>query len=107
MGTRNNAEVSWDQVKLRCDALKARNVGDKKIQDIDFIESIYVGKLSAQYFANMPVNTLDNALLEIKAGLHRATLDPRLPSGKVGKESYLQGENWRDFSSRVSELTDH
>ena len=104
MGTRN-AQISWDEVEQRCNVLKERGVGDKNVQDIDFLKSVYVGKLSEQYFATTPINTLDNVLLEIRAGLHRATLNPQLPMGKVGKQSYLQGENWRDFSRRVGELT--
>ena len=105
MGTKS-AELSWDEVARRCIALKERGIGDENIHDIEFLKSVYVGRLSEEYFADTPINTLDNVLLEIKAGLHRATIDPRLPAGKVSKQSYLQGENWRDFSSRVGEFTD-
>lgn len=104
MGTKD-ATLSWDNVQLQCEALKSRSIGDKKILDIDFIKSVYVGKLSEQYFANMPINTLDNVLLEIEAGLHRATVNSRAPSAKVRRQSYLQGRNWRDFSSRMGAMT--
>ena len=104
MGTKD-AEIDWGEVESRCDALRRRGVGDKSMHDIDFLKSVYVGKLSEKYFADTPLNTLDNVLLEIKAGLHRATINPRSPVGKVGRQSYLQGENWKEFSSRVDEMT--
>ncbi len=104
MGTKD-AEIDWDEVQARCETLKARGVGDKTMHDVNFIKSAYVGRLSEQYLAGAPLNTLNNVLLEIKAGLHRATLNPRLPTGKLGGQSYLQGESWQAFSSRVDEIT--
>ncbi len=100
MGT-NGAEINWDEVASRCDLLNTRGVGDKTMHDIVFIKSVYVGRIAEQYVAGTPLNTLNNVLLEIKAGLHRATLNPRLPAEK----SYLQGESWKAFSSRVGEMT--
>lgn len=101
MGTKE-ATVSWDEVERRCRELADRGVGDESVQDIDRVRAAYVGALSDEYFSNIPINTLDNALLEISAGLHRATLDPRLSA--VGRDFYLQGENWKDFCNRIGEF---
>ena len=104
MGTKD-AKLSWDHIEARCNVLQARNVGDRSIHDIDFIRSAYQGQLSQEYFADKPINTLNNALLEITAGLHRAILDLRKPLGRVGKDSYLLGANWKNFSNRMSTFT--
>ena len=65
--------------------------------------SAFVGKLSKSYYAEKPVNTLDNALLEIKAGLHRATLDFR-SLNEQGRDKYLQGKNWDRFWGQSGEF---
>lgn len=104
MGTKN-ANISWDNVEKRCRELAARDIDDKDIQDVEFLKSVYVGQLSNKPFTKTPINTLNNALLEITAGLHRATYDLRSPGTSVGRKFYLRGENWKDFSSRLSDLT--
>ena len=104
MGTKN-AEISWSDVEMRCRALAARDIDDRDVQDVEFLRSVYVGQLSEKPFTNSSINTLDNALLEITAGLHRATYDPRSPNTKVGREFYLRGENWKEFSRRLGDLT--
>ena len=103
MGTKD-AVLDWEQIESRCNELKKRDVGDRGVQRIGFMRSLYLGKLSAEYFADTPINTLDNALLEIKAGLRRSTTDPRKRRGTVGRDSYLSGENWRVFSRRTDRL---
>ena len=79
------------------------DVDDPALQNMNFVDSLYIGELSEEQFANVPINSLDNVLLEIAAGRHRATRDRRKPSDIVDQGSYLRGENWRAFLARISE----
>ena len=103
MGTKN-AEISWTTVATRCADLAAR-LDDPRLREPEFLKSTYVGRLSKRYCNSEVLNTLDNARLEIMAGLHKVTLDPRAARGRVDKDAYLQGENWKAFLQKRNQFT--
>ena len=99
LGGKGDVNIAWDEVETRCQDLEARGLGDDRTRDFSLVKQMYVGRLADMDFENVQVNTLNNARLEIEAGLHRVTLDPR-KTKQTGADAYLQGENWELFSRR-------
>lgn len=106
LGT-HGAAFHWQQVDERCRQLSIRtNIKDRHLASGEAIRSLIVGQLSADRFIGVKRNTLDNASLEIAAGLRKATWDPRKSHGAVGTENYLLGTNWLRFQSTLSQYVD-
>ena len=100
LGTKDTA-VDWDEVEARGRAYALRDdVKDPLLRDADYVKSLYVANLSEEQFPNARINTLENSILEITAGLHRATHD-RNQANKLNENPYLRGEIWKAFLQKM------
>ena len=68
---------------------------------------LIVGELKPEAFADSPLNTLDNALIEIQAGRFWVLKDLRRnrKSGNL-KNEFLSGKHWLDFNLQLHAQTD-
>lgn len=100
LGTKDTA-VDWDEVEARGRAYALRDdVKDPLLRDADYVKSLYVANLSEEQFPNARINTLENSILEITAGLYRATYD-RNQANKLNENPYLRGEIWTAFLQKM------
>ena len=88
-----------------CADLKtAGRVDDALMLDADALLGLRVGALDSRHFKDVPLNTLDNARIEIDAGRRKITQNPRTrKSGDDEQEPYLVGNAWIEFDKRFSE----
>lgn len=99
LGTKNR-EIDWSRIETRFQTLATRRgLTDSVLLDEDFAKSLFVTKLSKEQLADVRINTLENAILEITAGRHRATYDRRKhkPTSDSRADAYLRGEIWSAF----------
>ena len=99
LGTKNR-EIDWSRIETRFQTLATRRgLTDSVLLDEDFAKSLFVAKLSKEQLADVRINTLENAILEITAGRHRATYDRRKhkPTSDSRADAYLRGEIWSAF----------
>ncbi len=68
---------------------------------------LIVGVLKDQAYSSAPINTLDNALLEIDAGKFWVLKDLRTQRPEDNLENgFLMGKNWRTFMNQLFEDTE-
>ena len=80
----------------------------KGISDILSLNAqlLIVGTLNKSAFTSAPINTLDNALLEIDAGKFWITKDLRPNRSPDNLETvFLSGANWKIFTIQLQENT--
>ena len=103
LGTKDS-KLDWDEMDNRFHASVTQHaVKDPVLQAEDFASSLYVANLSEQQLADVRINTLENAILEITAGRHRATHDRRKSKAASTSptNSYLRGEIWTAFLQKM------
>jgi spermidine synthase len=115
-GTKSNAPTvglcAWqDDKEWQTEALAKKVVdfrNEKRISDVLALNAqlLIVGVLKEDAFSSAPVNTLDNALLEIDAGEFWITKDlrPRRQADTL-ENGFLSGPNWKRFSRQLLERT--
>ena len=80
----------------------------KGIKDVLSLNAqlLIVGTLDTEAFSSAPINTLDNALLEIDAGKFWITKDLRPNRSPDNLENgFLSGDNWKSFTLELYENT--
>ena len=104
LGTKD-AENAWSQMEVGFQESTTRHgVKDATLLAEGYANSLFVANLSQEQFAGIPINTLENAILEINAGRHRATHDRRQsgPASSSRKDSYLRGEVWNAYLKKMN-----
>ncbi len=99
-------DKQWETEDLVGKIQKIRN--QKGIADVLSLNAqlLIVGTLDRQAFSSSPINTLDNALLEIDAGKFWITKDLRANRSPDNLENgFLSGANWKAFTLRLHENT--
>ncbi len=100
-------DQSWDTQELVNKIQEIRK--QKGISDILSLNAqlLIVGTLNEKAFSSAPINTLDNALLEIDAGRFWITKDlrPNRPPDTL-ENGFLSGANWKRFTLELYENTD-
>ena len=97
----------WEAQDLvdRIQAYRVANGGLDKVVDNSHV--LIVGALKENVFEDAPINTLDNAILEIDAGRFWITKDLRKKQPPVTlKNGFLSGPNWLPFLKQIIEDTD-
>ncbi len=107
LGTNDSelSELAQREIEDRCNRFADRVDFDPKLRTPGFAKALFVRQLTPEQFENVEANTLDNAILEISAGLHRATHDRRPSKSKNQQDSYLRGHAWRAFLQKMRQST--
>ena len=87
------------------DIRKQKDVSDKMVRNAHLLVN---GTLSADQFADVSINTLDNASLELNAGRFWLLKDLRSnrPADDLSN-GFLSGANWKKFLTKLHEQTTH
>ena len=97
----------WENLDLINKVRQIRN--EKGILDIPSLNAqlLIVGTLDREAFSSSPINTLDNALLEINAGKFWITKDirPNRPPDNL-ENGFLSGDNWKAFILELYEKSE-
>lgn len=99
-------DKSWETQELVDKIQEIRK--QKGISDVLSLNAqlLIVGTLTQEAFSSAPINTLDNALLEIKAGKFWITKDLRPNRTPDHLENgFLSGTNWKTFILQLYENT--
>jgi len=84
---------------------KTNRVNDEELFDPNLVNGYYLGLINPSVLEDVPLNTLDNARIEILAGQRKVTRSPRQSDASdVGQEPYLVDDAWTDFEQRLSEF---
>ena len=98
---------TWETADLRAKIESFRS--QKNIKDT-LIHNAYwllAGVLNADQYSDVPLNTLDNALLELDASRHWILKDLRTKKGeRDASDSFISGENLRSFMRKLHQDTD-
>ncbi|CAL1125136.1 unnamed protein product [Cladocopium goreaui] len=105
VGWKNSQFNPWALAE-NCSALKQlRSFSDTELTEPNAVGRLYLGPISSSKFTEDPLNTLDNARIEILAGRRKITRDPRQgDAASSDQEPYLVGPAWKDFERRLPEL---
>ena len=99
-------DKQWETEELVDKIQEIRN--QKGIKDVLSLNGqlLIVGTLDKEAFSSAPVNTLDNALLEIDAGKFWITKDLRPNRSPDSLENgFLSGANWKAFTLELYDRT--
>ena len=99
-------DKQWETEDLVDKIQKIRK--QKGIKDVLSLNGqlLIVGTLDQEAFSSAPINTLDNALLEIDAGKFWITKDLRPNRSPDNLENgFLSGANWKSFTLQMYENT--
>ena len=99
-------DKQWETEDLVDKIQKIRK--QKGIKDVLSLNGqlLIVGTLDKEAFSSAPINTLDNALLEIDAGKFWITKDLRPNRSPDNLENgFLSGANWKSFTLQMYENT--
>jgi len=100
-------DAEWETAELvkKIGAIRSQ----KRIKDALAVNAhlLIVGVLKAQAYSSAPINTLDNALLEIEAGKFWVLKDLRAqrPADTL-ENGFLSRENWKRFMRQLFENTE-
>jgi len=99
-----SGRLDLSHVSERCELLRQHGgIDDEELLSASGIESLYVGRLDSQVVEDAPVNTLNNAIVEILAGRTRVLRAPRLRETEHEPEqAYLVGEQWTEFEGQFA-----
>ena len=93
--------LNWSTVKDKIPSIvNEHGLTDPALQSESFPNDLLLAIISNDQYANHRINTLENAILEIVAGKHRATYERR-PSKTGTDEPYLRGERWDAFVQKT------
>ena len=97
----------WDTQRMvdEIQAYRKNNGGLDSV--VDNLQLLVIGTLKENVFESAPINTLDNAILEIEAGRFWITKDLRKsPLTDNFETGFLSGKNWVDFVAKLINNTD-
>ena len=100
-------DAAWETADLvkKIGAIRSQ----KRVKDVLAVNAhlLIVGVLKDQAYSSAPINTLDNALLEIEAGKFWVLKDLRRdrPADTL-ENGFLSGENWKRFMRQLFEDTE-
>ena len=81
-----------------------KNIKDTLIHNAYWL---LAGVLNADQYSDVPLNTLDNALLELDASRHWILKDLRTKKGeRDASDSFISGENLRSFMRKLYQDAD-
>ena len=100
-------DAMWDAADIIGNVKAMRNqkgISDRFARNAQLL---VIGVLKDQVYASAPINTLDNALLEIEAGKFWVLKDLRRkrPADTL-ENGFLSGENWKRFVRQLHEDTE-